>query len=523
VDLPFYWAISDATDATFYAHYMSKRGLMSGGEFRYAASEESKGVMRFDYLDDQAQTDTLRAEGFREVTPGFSGDYHNRWWWRSKQDFVLPDGVLGKMDLDFVSDRDYLREFQTGFGTFNESNRMFEGTFGRGLVNDDTVTTRESSLQFSKTWGTQFLNADFHYFENLDRTQDETTLQQLPSLSYSASRQRFFGGPFFYQADASYVDYWRPEGTRGHRLDLQPRLDLPLRWGQVDVDPSAGVRETAYLIEDYDEPEGSSIERKRFQSRELYDLRLATSTELMRVFHTDGEGGTAIKHTVKPEIDYEYIPTQDQETLPSFDGTDRIAGVNLITYSVTNFFVARLPHEPGKFSYLDLARVKLSQSYDLNEAKREVSADSLPRRPFSNVSLEVDLTPQNYLDLTYRGEWSPYDGSFKRNDVQARLWTPRGDSLGIDYRQQLGEPGQTPLNEIDGTLSAQLWGGFSFHFREDYSFTLGQNLESDYLIELKRQCWGLSFSYVDKPDDRRFMIGFTLYGVGEVQPQGIGY
>ena len=42
VDLPFFWAISRSTDATIYSHYMSKRGLMLGPEFRYAASKESK-------------------------------------------------------------------------------------------------------------------------------------------------------------------------------------------------------------------------------------------------------------------------------------------------------------------------------------------------------------------------------------------------------------------------------------------------------------------------------------------------
>jgi LPS-assembly protein len=315
------------------------------------------------------------------------------------------------------------------------------------------------------------------------------------------------------------VDYWRPEGSHGHRLDLHPRLALPLRWNSyLYVEPSAGVRETAYLMDCLDGPEGSLTEKKRFQSRELYDLRVGASTELTRVFHMDGNVWTASKHTVIQEIVYEYIPSLDQEGLPYFDSTDRIDSKNLITYSLTNFFVARLDHAPGKVTYVDFARLKLSQSYDLSEAKREVSGGEPSRHPFSNVSLELDLAPQQYLALTYKSDWSPYDGDFKRHDLLARLWDKRGDSLSIDYREERDESGQVMLDEIDGRLSAQLWKGFIFHFHKDYSLTLHENLETEYLLEVKRQCWGLSFSYVHQPGDRRFMIGFTLYGVGQSRP-----
>ena len=61
-DLPFFWAISESTDATFYANYMHKRGLMPGVEFRYAASAKGKGVLRFDYLDDQEDEETRLRE-----------------------------------------------------------------------------------------------------------------------------------------------------------------------------------------------------------------------------------------------------------------------------------------------------------------------------------------------------------------------------------------------------------------------------------------------------------------------------
>ena len=177
------------------------------------------------------------------------------------------------MDLDLVSDPDYLQTFTTGFSSWTESDRVFRKTFGRGLINDDTITTRESNLLLNKTWAAQAANFELHYYQNLNDDADETTLQQLPLVTYSASKQPLLGGPFFWQGNATYVDYWRPEGTRGHRVNLEPRLSLPLRrGGYLELEPFVGVLETAYLIEHYDEPEDSRVREKTFHNRALLRL-----------------------------------------------------------------------------------------------------------------------------------------------------------------------------------------------------------------------------------------------------------
>ena len=35
VEVPFFWAISEQADATFYERFMGKRGFMQGFELRY--------------------------------------------------------------------------------------------------------------------------------------------------------------------------------------------------------------------------------------------------------------------------------------------------------------------------------------------------------------------------------------------------------------------------------------------------------------------------------------------------------
>ena len=52
INQPFFWAISDSADATFYENYMTERGNKMGAEFRYALSETGKGAWMADYLND---------------------------------------------------------------------------------------------------------------------------------------------------------------------------------------------------------------------------------------------------------------------------------------------------------------------------------------------------------------------------------------------------------------------------------------------------------------------------------------
>ena len=161
------------------------------------------------------------------------------------------------------------------------------------------------------------------------------------------------------------------------------------------------------------------------------------------------------------------------------------------------------------------------QSYDLEETEIEVEIGSAKDRPFSNVFTQLDVTPGNYLSLTHKNEWSPYDGDFKRNEALLRLWDKRGDALSINYRKRRDEDGDTIVNEIDGTVTLNLWGGFSIGYRNNHSFQRKENLEKNYTLTISRQCWGISFSYVDKPDEKKFMVGFNLLGVGGLAPKTV--
>ncbi len=84
-------------------------------------------------------------------------------------------------------------------------------------------------------------------FQDLTQTSNDETVQKLPQVSFFAQPQTLLGSPFFLDLSSSYVNFWREQGTKTHRIDLFPRLSYPVRVLDVlKLQSEAGLRETLY-------------------------------------------------------------------------------------------------------------------------------------------------------------------------------------------------------------------------------------------------------------------------------------
>ena len=114
-NLPFFWNISDSTDMTIYTEYMVNRGYMPGLEFRYIKAAEDKGLALANYLNDDL-TDPSETDYYADT--GFTHTNKDRYWFRGKADQDFGHGWTSRLDVDVVSDRDYLTEFNSGLTGF---------------------------------------------------------------------------------------------------------------------------------------------------------------------------------------------------------------------------------------------------------------------------------------------------------------------------------------------------------------------------------------------------------------------
>ena len=532
-NLPFFWAISDSSDATFYQHYMAHRGFKHGVEYRYVSAPESKGTVMYDFLyDRQIDDNTTPIDTTGYHYEGFKGDNEDRlnrkrWWFRMKNDQDLPAGFAAKLDIDLVSDQDYLREFDSGYSSYEHSNSYFLKEFGREL-DDQTDTVRMNQLNLNRNWDQYSLNANLRWYDNViirKHDQEDNTLQNLPSVTFTGSKQQISDSPFYFDLSTSCDHFWRDVGTQGYRVDLYPRVYNPIRlFKYFDFEPSMGVRETLWQAENY-EPAGAKKE-DRLESRGIYDLKGDLSTELSRVFNVGTEKIDKIRHAIRPQVVYEYVPTLEQEDLPDFVG--RIERKNIVTYSVTNNFTARMferpkpgPEtelEPGqeqgplppKYSYRDFCRVKLSQSYDIIEARQDNKAGE--RRPFSNVTGEVELTPSRFLDLKGDAAWSPYDGEYKSYNAILAVNDERGDSASVDYRYTQGSS-KNILTKIFIKLSDPV----SAYWENERNLKEGREVKTVVGFKYEPQCWALTFRYTNDraTAEQEYFIEISLYGLGK--------
>src|SRR5208337_3792380 len=101
------------------------------------------------------------------LSQGYPYQTEDRYWVRGRQDITLPWNITAKIDVDYVSDQNFLQEFSTGSTSYLHNNVMFEAVSGRGILNDQNSMVRESTAYFEKKDESSLLSLDIRYWENL--------------------------------------------------------------------------------------------------------------------------------------------------------------------------------------------------------------------------------------------------------------------------------------------------------------------------------------------------------------------
>ena len=535
---PFFWAIDKSSDATIYYQYMNFRNPRLGVEYRYQLDDYSKGTWQLDgFVDkqiDDGEGDNSERWGFEDGAVDILRKNEDRYWLRGSHRQKLPYDIRGSLDVDLVSDQDYTREFENGHMGWADAKEYFDKEFNRDL-DDFNDTTRTNRLNLNKIWPKYSLNAQLRY--DLDSTIRNTdlpddTLQQLPLIEFDAVKQRISTSPLFYNLNSEYVYYWSVDGQRTQRVDLFPRLYLPLQLKPfITLEPSVGLRGTFWRVDD----DEFGPKDKTYYDRELFDTRLDLFSELYSVYNVKRSNIDSVKHTIRPRITHEFIPEVGQDDLPKFDSTDRIDNQNLLTYSLTNTLTSKTLKEgtfaidrridettqtvidsPGDTNYSDFLRFKLEQSYDIKEATQSDS-----NKPFSPILAELDLFPGKYFSADIDALWSVYDWKFLSHNIAAIFWNLRGDRFRVEYRFT------TDSDEINFNQAESLYADLRVKVTD--RLILSANYEHNFLdntrvqtglgLFYKAQCWSFDGRIVDRPSFNSTNISYeftiNLFGLGE--------
>ncbi|MFZ0611041.1 MAG: LPS assembly protein LptD, partial [Desulfobacterales bacterium] len=517
VNQPFYWAIGDSSDATFYDLYMSERGNKIGAEYRYALSETGKGAWMVDYFNDRKVDDGI---GDNSEKWGYTGDAflrpnRDRYWVRGGHYFTTPADWRGRLEVDFVSDQDYLTEFRNGYSGYNATNAYFLSMFARQL-DDYTDPLRLNRFVLSRTWSRFNLDINFQWTDDVIKrrfAENDDTLQRLPAVSFYGVKQRLLSSDLFFDLISSYNYFYRQAGETGQRLDVYPRFYWPSRWSRyVSLEPSIGLRQTLWWTD-------PTSDDGRFSDRQLWDARVEMKSDLYNIFAVDRLGFDKIKHIVRPTIVYQYVPDVGQNDLPDFDFIDRIAATNLVTYSLNNFFITR-SSTPGAadaagtgmppHDYREIVRFNVEQSYYFDPATREDATEAEKEQSFSPIGAELDIWLSPYVALDTRTSWNVYDYRLDSTSVSMLLSDTRGDRLSAGYSFTRDNV-QSIATDLLVNWNTYLATGFLY----EKNIRTNQRLQAGVSMLYRAGCWGIQVSYLEEPSDRKIEFAVNLLGLGE--------
>lgn len=466
IENSYYWAISKNTDATISLNYLSMKGLEEGLEYRYATSKDTKGTLSGTYLNEWGTDNGIGTFKYRHEQ-SFTPTFYN------------------KTNINYINDNRYYK------------------TYGE-VVEERSQDKLESYLSFTKNWGRFSLVTQFKYFKDI-RGQQDTTLQRLPELLLTGLRQPIGNSPLYFSLSSSAVNFYRDTGEKGERIDLNPRLSMTLSpKGYFTFVPELGLRETVYWVD------GNNRQDKQ-DRRETYDLKGTLSTALIRVYSLGGESLRKIRHTVEPEIVYEYIPDIRQDGLPQFDPLDTIVKKNTITYSLINRVAGKVYTSEDNYQVREFLFLKISQGYDINEAGREFSPTSDERRPFKDVTARLRVTPNQYVNIISDAAIDAYDRYLKSTNTSLGITDKTGDSISLEYRFA-----KNSLEYVRGKVSVKTSESLNISYDGRYSILERRYLENIYAIDYHPQCWGLQLSYSERPEEKRYIAMFNLSGMGTV-------
>lgn len=474
----FFWAIARHMDATFYLDLATIKGVGEGLEYRYQRRTESGGRF-YGYH-------TREWSAYREKRSAQLDRTADRWYWEYYHEEFFSPSFFAKAKLRGFSDRQYLRDYGT-------------------TAQDRYAEQAYSQILFTKNW------ERFSFFGELRHTidltkDDKTTLQRYPWLEFKGLRQQIFGSPLYLNIDSAYGYFWREEGVSGHLLDLYPRLSLPLRWGPLELVPDLGFRQTLY---------GSRNGEGETASRGVGIFQTTLATEIYRIFATGWAAVPKFKHTLRPEINYTYIPEVNQQKIPNYDLP--MAKANSLTYGISQRLIGKISDGSRASHYHEFLYLKLSQTYDFDEARREVAPSAAPRKPFGPINGLIKVSPLRYGQLENITTYDPSDNRFLTSSTATRFYDSRGDELSLEYTWAEGSQ-----NQLNGYLKLKILPTLDFSYGIRHSFLDSQTIETNYSLNYRHQCWSVELSYSEKPSlagqpaEKKTMIMFNLAGVTTV-------
>ncbi len=448
----FFWAISESKDATIYADYYGEKGWGSGLEYRYVYSRDTGGQFNGYYLNDNE----LKRE---------------RWNIKYQHRQQIAEDFSAKLRINHLNDETLYKDISEDVG-------------------ERLQRTQDSDLYISRRWDNLSSHLWAQYTQNLSG--DSTGIfQRLPEVSVRLMDTRVGTLPVYYNLVSS-ASRWEEEDEGLTRFYVAPELSGRFYHKGIVFIPSAGIEQTFY----YADGDAAPVHTN------LYDIGVSASAKFFRSFNTaNGD----ILHFIEPVLSYEYADGNKFEAgSRKLDLVEENSEGNTVSFSLINRINSMRNERRFEPFYL-----RVAQLYHINND----SPGNLNRR-FSDTRIEAILRFNDTVSLDTDTVYSHYDNDFVSFNTDFKI-TGDNSYFNAGQRYSKGYPAAPSIEFLTAeagieknriNTSIGIWYDNKDHVMR----------ETNYTIRYGEQCWGVTFSYKYRPDEKQFSVLLTLKGVGSV-------
>ncbi|CAH6915526.1 LPS-assembly protein LptD [Vibrio chagasii] len=512
-EIPVYWNLAPNYDLETTFKYMQERGTQLNSKFRYL-SDFGSGSIKSEYLPDDKK--------FKD-----KGD---RWGAQLEHTGIFQESWLFEVDYSKVSDIDYFTDVSSSSIGNREDGQ---------LLQEGKATYR------SHNWDASVLVRDFQVLT----TSNNLPYRLMPQLEYNYYAPEVMEYlDFDMISHVSIFDTDAKGKPSANRIHVEPGITIPVgnTWGTWTTE--ARLLGTYYQqdLDGVDTGAGSDYEGlEESVSRVIPEFRSHAGIVLERDTTIVGN----YTQTLEPQVQYLYVPEQDQSDIGLYDttllqtdyyglfrsrkysGVDRIASANQISYGASSRFFddeyrERLNISFGQIFYIDK---DTKQTLDNDDSDKKTN--------YSSWAIEMDFNYDDYL-FYHGGVQYDIDSTAMQLANSTLEYRFAGGYIQTNYRyvteEYINETVDFDVSSItrDGISQAGLLGAYqispkwSTSAQYFYDLTTQEDLEWLARLNYKSDCWYIGFTYSNRltnnisvpnttPEyENNFSVNFGIIGFG---------
>jgi len=449
IRMPYYWNIAPNYDATITPRLLTERGLQIGAQFRYLTRT----------MDGSFYAEHLASDNM------FNG---SRTMMQLKHRTMFVNGWRNRIDIREVSDNQYFEDLG-------------------GSLSISSITHLDRSISFDyHTDSLSFFGQvqDFQTIDDAILPVDEP-YRRVPQLLLRGEwPDRFLG--LRYGFDGELVNFDRDVGVTGWRLNLAPRIELPVSRPGWFITPAVTVDHTQYELRDT--VAGQTSDPSRTVPISSLDMGMVLERNM---------NGSGRIQTLEPRLLYVHVPHQDQDDIPVFDtitpdlnlvslyrknrflGVDRIADTDQVSIGITSRI---LDLSTGR----EVMSATIGQTRYLSESGISLPGEPVVSDETSDYIAELSFLLFENLNFDVGHQWGEKDRGTTQSQARLQYRPASNKILNLSYRFR-----RDALEQGDLSWSWPIATQWNFVGRYKRSFRDDETLEEFYGLEYESCCWGL--------------------------------